>query len=507
MSATASEAGAAPSPGGPVLYEVNTRVLLRALSDRLGRAATLDDIEDARLDGWAACGIAWIWLLGVWRTGEAGRAVSRADPEWRRGYLACLPDLEERDICGSCFAVTGYVVSEALGGEAALRRFRARLAARGCRLMLDFVPNHTAPDHPFVHDRPSLYVAGTEADLAAAPGNYARVATGEGMRILAHGRDPYFPGWPDTLQLDYGAAATQAAMRGELLAAASLCDGLRCDMAMLLLPEVFRRTWGIEAAPFWPEAIRAVRERAPGFLFLAEVYWDLEATLLAQGFDYAYDKRLYDRLAGGDAGGVRAHLGAGISHQRHLARFLENHDERRAAAVFGARQRPAAAVTLLAPGLALLHDGQFEGRRVHVPVHLCRAPEEPADEALASFYAALLAARRLVAEATGWRLLALSEAWAGNPSWQGFVAAAWCDAAAPLVLVVANYAPHRGQCYVALPFAGLAGRQWCLEDQLSPARYLREGDALGTQGLYLDMPEWGCHVFRLSVAAPGAQPP
>src|SRR4051794_2128916 len=48
---------------------------------------------------------------------------------------------------------------------------------------------------------------------------------------------------PDTVQLDYGNPATQTAMRGELLAAAAVCDGLRCDMAMLILPDVFQRTW------------------------------------------------------------------------------------------------------------------------------------------------------------------------------------------------------------------------------------------------------------------------
>ena len=151
----------------------------------------------------------------------------------------------------------------ALGGNPALVRLRDRLHARGLRLMLDFVPNHMAPDHPWARDQPGMFVRGSQAALARQPGNYMAVETAEGPAILAHGRDPYFPGWPDTLQLDYGNPATQAAMRGELLAAASLCDGLRCDMAMLILPEVFQRTWGIAAQPFWPSAIQAVRARGP----------------------------------------------------------------------------------------------------------------------------------------------------------------------------------------------------------------------------------------------------
>ena len=126
-------------------------------------------------------------------------------------------------------------------------------------------------------------------------------------------------------------------MIGEMQGIADRCDGVRCDMAMLLLPEVIARTWGGRSqpadgaapveAPFWPEAIAAVQTRRPDFLFLAEVYWDLEWELQQEGFDYTYDKRLYDRLRAGDAAGVRAHLSAGLDFQRRCARFLENHDE------------------------------------------------------------------------------------------------------------------------------------------------------------------------------------
>ena len=76
--------------------------------------------------------------------------------------------------------------------------------------MLDFVPNHTAIDHPWVSIHPEYYVQGSEALLAGAPQNYLRVETAQGPRILAHGRDPNYPGWPDTLQLDYASATCSA---------------------------------------------------------------------------------------------------------------------------------------------------------------------------------------------------------------------------------------------------------------------------------------------------------
>ncbi len=144
---------------------------------------------------------------------------------------------------------------------------------------------------------------------------------------------------------------------------AAQCDGLRCDMAMLVLPEVFRRTWGITPAPFWPQAIAAVRQAHPGFTFMAEAYWGLEWELQQQGFDYCYDKRLYDRLHRPDAGAIRGHLQAGLDYQDRLARFLENHDEPRAAATFPWPQHQAAAiVTYFAPGLRFLPSGPAGGR-------------------------------------------------------------------------------------------------------------------------------------------------
>ena len=145
-----------PAPRYPSLYQVNTRVWLTELSRQLGRPATLDDVPDAELDRFAAQGFDWVWLLSVWQTGPAGQRVSRANPEWRREFEETLPDLTEEDIAGSGFAITGYTVSDALGGDAALARLRGRLTARGMRLMLDFVPNHTGSitrgwiDHPGV---------------------------------------------------------------------------------------------------------------------------------------------------------------------------------------------------------------------------------------------------------------------------------------------------------------------------------------------------------------------
>src|SRR5262249_11875089 len=143
-----------PLPLYPTLYQINTRILL----GEIGPGATLDDVPDTLLDRLAALGFDVIWMLGVWQTGPAGRQVSRTQPDWRRGYPQDLPDVKEEDICGSPFAVQEYTANRDFGGEAALARLRQRLHQRGLRLLLDFVPNHTALDHPWTQTHPEFYV-------------------------------------------------------------------------------------------------------------------------------------------------------------------------------------------------------------------------------------------------------------------------------------------------------------------------------------------------------------
>ena len=361
------------------------------------------------------------------------------------------------------------------------------------------MPNHTGLDHPWIEEHPEYFVRGSELDLAHAPQNYTWVKRNGGDLLLAYGRDPWFSGWPDTLQLNYANPALQEAMIGELIRIAGQCDGVRCDMAMLVLPDVFERTWGQHAPLFWPTATSRVREMVPGFLFMAEVYWDLEWTLQQQGFDYTYDKRLYDRLREGHARPVREHFHAEPAYQNKLARFLENHDELRAAATFSPDvHQAAAAISFLCPGLRFFHQGQFEGRKKRISPHLVRGPMEPVDVNLRRFYDRLLAVLRQPAVRDGqWQLLECTTGWDGNWTNDCFVVFAWQSAKGEYLVVAVNYAPNQSQCHVRLPFEDLAGSRWQLQDHLSPARYEWNGDDLLGRGLFLDLAPWQASAFLM----------
>lgn len=389
------------------LYQVYTRVYLNSLSRLFGHPASLDDIPDSLLETLASQGFNWLYMLGIWETGQEGLRISQNNGPLYNELYAIFPDLAPEDICGSCFAIAGYHVHPDFGDDASLARLRSRMHRYGLKLMLDFVPNHTAIDHPWTWEHPEYYINGKIKDLERQPGLYFWAQTAQGTRILAHGKDPNFPAWIDTLQVDYSNPEAQQAIMEEIQRVAQMCDGLRCDMAMLALPDVFKHTWRRSSPPFWSSAITRVRCDHPDFIFMAEVYWDLEARLQELGFDYTYDKGYYDALLSLDAGRVQQRLSIDEHVLPRMAHFLENHDEPRAAQKLTLEVYQAAAVMCyLVPGLRFFQHGQIEGSKVRVPMQLARLPIEAVDLAVQEFYQRLLDCLRLPAIRYGhWRRL------------------------------------------------------------------------------------------------------
>jgi hypothetical protein len=485
----------------PLLYEINTRCWLRALSQKSGTAITLANVPDSELAGWKRLGFTHIWLMGVWTTGPRARAEALQHPELRKAYDQVLPGWQDTDVAGSPYAIGDYQVPATLGGEAGLGAFRQRLNGYGLKLVLDFVPNHLGLDHLWIADRPDLFVQ----SATEVPGTF-RQETGGRLRWLAHGKDPYFAPWTDTVQLDYRRAGTRAAMTELLESIAQRCDGVRCDMAMLVLNEVIAKTWErfqVSASPpvseFWASAIPAIKQTHPAFVFLAESYWGLEWRLQKLGFDYTYDKVVYDGLVTRDAGGVQRHLlevtPEAVARGAH---FLENHDEPRIAAILSPAEHRAAALLILGlPGMRFLHEGQLSGARLKLPVQLSRRPEEPIEVEIAILYEQLLT--KLPGTAVGQvrgELLEPRVAWPDNPTARNFVVVQWQSRAPEFDLVVVNLAPHRSQCYAPLTVRHLTAHNWAMKDLLGQEFYKRSGDDLVNQGLYLDLPGHGAQVFH-----------
>lgn len=493
----------------PLLYEVNARVLLTELGRTQGAPVALGAIPDSMLDQWAENGFDAIWLMGVWTTGEIGRQLALNSPGLQEEYRKAMPGFTPADVVSSPYAVSAYEASRALGGPVQLAKLRQRLSDRGLGLVLDYVVNHTARDHAWVGQHPEYFIQGTPAQLQAEPGSWYAAETSNGKKILAFGRDPMFPAWTDTVQINHLHAAARKALIETLLSIARQCDGVRADMAMLVLRDVFLRQWGEGSLPeekdraegeFWISAIAAVRSVYPNFLFIAEAYWDLEWPLQQLGFDYTYDKKLYDRMRREGAGGVRDHLHAEMAYQLHSLRFIENHDEQRSAAVFTSDPWHYASALIMStvPGMVLIHDGQIEGRTHKHPVQLIRRADEPPAEHTRRFYTSLLRCVKDAGFRNGeWQMLEIGPAWHDNPSWESYLAFNWRGANGTVHLVVVNYAPRSGQCYVMVPLTDADGPVLEFRDLMSEAVYVRDRAGLASRGLYIDLPGYGFHLFTV----------
>ncbi len=492
----------------PLIYQVNTWVWLADLGERFGRTVTLGTVPAEVYDELASWHPDAIWAMGVWERSPRGREIALAHEGLQFEYEKALPGFKPEHVVGSPYAIHRYVVDSRLGGPDELVAFRAQLRRHGIGLILDYVPNHVAVDHPWTVEQPDCLVQGSAQDLRSRPLSYFVVP--ENGKVFAHGRDPNWPAWTDTAQVDAFSPVARTQSLAALMDIASQCDGVRCDMAMLVVNRVFARVWNraaeqTPATEFWQETIPPVRARHPGFLFMAEVYWDMEAELQALGFDYTYDKRLYDRLRKETVHTVRDHLLAASSYQQRMVRFTENHDEARALTAFGVVEKACAATVVIAalPGAKLFHEGQFEGRRIRVPVQLGRRAQEPVHEELVAFYRRLLnevkdppyhdgtfmalAAHPILDADAGHENL-LAFAWALGEDWR---------------MIVVNYGDQPVEGRIMLPRPAFAGfLTWRFDNVLAPGEpVLQVGDDLLTSGFPVTLDAYGAQIFVITRSA------
>jgi hypothetical protein len=484
-------------PKNPIIYEINTWVWLYELSQKYKQPIHLSNVPAEEWDGIANLRIDAAWLMGVWERSPAGVRISMQNEGLRADFRRTLPDFSEPDNVGSPYCIHRYVVDKHLRGPEGLSVAREMLAKRGICLILDFVPNHVALDHPWIFEHPEYFIRGSADDLARRPNEFFET----GGNIFAHGRDPYFPPWLDVAQLNVFHPGLRQTAIETVSGIASQCDGMRCDMAMLLLNDVFEKTWGHRAGTrpgteYWQDVIQAIGKRFPDVIFMAEAYWDLERELQQQGFDYCYDKRLYDRLEYENAESVRLHLLADIAYQERLVRFIENHDEPRAALTFSPEKERAAAITIATlPGAKLFHEGQFEGRKVKLPLFLGRRPEEPVDVDLQGFYKNLLKAIHVPAIREGvWRLCERRE-WSDKRSYLNLIAWCWKKEKERYVVVI-NLSDQASQGCIQLPWKEVTGQLSRLTDVFTGEVFERDSNEMCALGFPIELKAWGFHFLR-----------
>jgi hypothetical protein len=494
-------AGAPVTPPHPHLYQIHTWAWLDTLSRSADRMVMLRDVPDAEWDKIRALGFDLVYLLGIWRRSPAGRHIFRTDAKSFPTFDRALPGWTTESVTGSPFSILDYEPDPRIGNWADIDAVRAKLHARGMRLILDFVPNHTGPDHPWIVDHPDFFMQGTERDFQHSPSDFLLIEPDDKQPyFVARGRDPYFAPWADTAQIDYFSTDARTALVDLLKMIGNHCDGLRCDMAMLILNDVLAKTWHhllldrpVPHDEFWSGALAAL---PTDFIWMAEVYWDMEARLQGLGFTYTYDKRLYDRLKTGNIGDIRGHLTADAAYQGHMARFLENHDEPRSVPTFGRDRVPAlAAMIATLPGLRFFHQGQLTGKEIHLPMPLNQAIDEPPDMVLEQIYETILGIASDRAFHSGdWALLdvdtvddtsgsLLAYRWRGDDGYRA-------------VIINLDAAPAHGHIRIGGDLA--TSPRYDFADLLNQQNYIREYDDLAANGLYVRLDGYHAHIFAVS---------
>jgi hypothetical protein len=484
----------------PRIYEINTLPWLNTLSEIYGHKITLNNIPVELIDQeFVAKQQDAIWLMGVWERSPKSRDLAINNEGLQKEFQKALRYYSTDDVIGSPYAVHYYHVSSLLGGPEALASFRKELNSRGILLILDFVPNHVAVDHLWTLEKSNVFIKGTLDDLIKKPYDYFSL----GDMVYAHGKDPNFPAWTDTVQINAFSEDARSKALNTLLSIAQQCDGVRCDMAMLMTNDVFSKTWGEKAGDplekeYWVELIEKVKKKYPNFKFIAEVYWDMERILMQQGFDYCYDKKLYDLLANEDAQKVLEHLKADFRYQSQLLRFIENHDEDRAINVFGKEASKAAAIiTLTLPGARLVFEGQTHGHQIKLPVQLKRSPTEEEDIQLIEFYDKLfqIIPGKNYNDAK-WSLCTVAPVNSEDKSYKNIIAYQWVLNDEPLIIVV-NYSLNKSKAQIKLDNSKIGSFNCTFFDLLNDAQYTYKAEDLKEFGLYVDLDDWKGHIFKL----------
>lgn len=484
------------------IYEINTRVWIKRFDQGLIHS-TLSDIPNSYWDNLAKKGIDFVWLMGIWKTCDSIIDKCCFEDVLVKSYSKALKGWTRDDVIGSPYAIDVYEVNPKLGDIKALLEVKSQLNKKGIKLILDFVPNHFSAATSLVKINPYIFLYVNKELFERDPHTFYQPFKDEKI-YFAHGRDPFFPAWQDTIQVNFFSIDARKYLTDVLLELTKICDGVRCDMAMLALNNVFKNTWGktisgsgFEQLPteFWKDAISKVKNERADFLFIAEAYWDLEWDLQQMGFDYTYDKNFTDRLRAAPPHIIEEHLHAAADYQKKSLRFVENHDEERAITSLGKEKSKAAAMVISTiQGMRFYHDGQFEGKKIKLPVQLGREPDEIPVTGLKDFYDKILSiTSQEIFKRGQWKLLHPIPSWENNKTFQNILTWQWTWHNEKRVVVI-NYSEVVSTCRLKLEVRGYP-EEFDLADLLNNEVYRRSAEEVYHQGLYIELKPYQSHIF------------
>lgn len=485
------------------IFEINTVTFINHLSNVYGKRMSLISVPDVEWEIIRDLGFEYIWLMGVWQRSLMSKQCAVENEDLRKNYDLALPGWNVEDISGSPYAIKAYKLDSTFGKRRDMEFLRTKLNRLGLKLILDFTANHLAVDHDWVSAYPNRFVSVTRE---RSEGDEDTFFTEDLSQYIAHGKDPYFSAWTDTAQLNILSSDLREALIKELLKIAKVADGVRCDMAMLSLNKIFLKTWqgfiNDEKCPdqeFWKEAIDAVKSQYPDFIFIAECYWGLEWPLQQLGFDYTYDKDLYERMRSTSPSEIRDHLKADMVYQNRLVRFIENHDEERCVVAFGVdRSKAAAVVAATIPGLCLFYGGQLTGSSVKVPVQLTRTDIEKEDWEIKRFYSRLLSfIDEPIIKNGSWELLESHRAWDGNDSYKNILCWQW-KLSNQRRLVIVNYSSVTVQARIRITLNEFAEKKVAFIEHKKAEEYLYDTEEVINDGLYVELEPWKYHLFEIN---------
>lgn len=483
----------------PTIYEVSTRPWLYSLSQKYGRnISRLVQVPIQEFQAIANLGVEYLWLMGVWQLGPYGLNHDRTDPDLIQSYNQVLPGWTTADVIGSPYAIVNFTCNPSICSDIELALIKKQVNALGLKLMLDFVPNHAAYDSLLVNSSINMF-------MRAPPNTPTPYNPNTWFPNGVYYAGDQYDRWNDVAQFNYWNTTTYNYMKDVLAKIAKMADAIRCDMAMLIMNQYFYQDWSTPlnawgykqpATEFWSDAIANAKKINPNLLMMAEVYWGANQAILNLGFDLVYDKDLLDAMASKNAQNVRNYIQSqSISYLKKSNHFIENHDEPRAVALFGADYiaNTAAMIAYTLPGAKFINDGQILGYKNKLDVHLRRAVAENGTDYARWWYSRLLPIiNQEIFHSGTWTYLNVN----GN-NIGGLLAWKWTNAT-DRRLVAVNFGSSQAYGQIVLTDASApAGKDiYNITELMSGNVYQRSATQMRTVGLGVLIDAWNGQIFQ-----------